>query len=225
MTRQTILRLTTFVLVLFLSWSAYDRWLNPYAVERENRIAVAKVLTETFEGTSELKVSTLSGTVQATAADARMGGLLLSDQVMQAPYSVEYTVDVGTLTLADYMWDGATQTLTVRAPDIVVGEPNIDEAKMTVQRRGIFITRDAFDAMSRTASRRAGTIAGERAKSPELIAKAREKARTAIVDLLRGPLVVAGKGNINIVVRFPADGIKSNERWDESRTLADVLGS
>ena len=143
------------------AWLAYQRWANPSVIERDDRIAMSQVITATFAKQSALKVGTLTGTVQATAADARMGGLLLSDQIMRAPYAVDYTVDLSKLTLADYMWDAKTRTLTMRAPDIVVGAPNIDEAKMTVQRRGIFITREAFDAMSRTASRRAGTIAAE----------------------------------------------------------------
>ena len=210
-------------LLILAAWFAYQSWANPYAIEREDRIAMSQVVTATFAKQSALKVGTLTGTVQATAADARMGGLLLSDQIMQAPYAVDYTVDLSKLTLADFMWDAKTQTLTMRAPDLVVGAPNIDEAKMTVQRRGIFITREAFDAMSRTASRRAGTIAADKARSPEMIAQARSNARAALANLFRAPLAAAGKGAVKVQVRFPADGMKSNERWDESRTLAQVL--
>ncbi len=224
LTRLRIVTAIGVVLLTLGAWLGYQRWVNPYAIEREDRIAMSQIVTATFAKQSALKVGTLTGTVQATAADARMGGLLLSDQLMQAPYSVDYTVDLSKLSLADYMWDANAQTLTMRAPDVVVGAPNIDEAKMAVQRRGIFITRDAFDAMSRTASRRAGKIAADKARSPDMIAQARDNARAALAKLLRAPLTVAGKPSIKIVIRFPADGIKSSERWDESRTLAEVLG-
>ena len=223
LSRSTIAAFVITALLIFAAWFAYQRWANPYAIEREDRIAMSQVVTATFVKQSALKVGTLTGTVQATASDARIGGLLLSDQIMQAPYAVDYTVDLSKLTLADYMWDAKTHTLTMRAPDVVVGAPNIDEAKMTVQRRGIFITRDAFDAMSRTASRRAGTIAADKARSPEMIAQARSNARAALANLLRAPLAAAGKGAVKVEVRFPADGQKSNERWDESRSLAQVF--
>ena len=56
-----------------------------------------------------------------------------------------------------------------------------------------------------------------------MIAQARNNARAALANLLRAPLAAAGKGAVNVEVRFPADGMKSNERWDESRSLAQVL--
>jgi Protein of unknown function (DUF4230) len=213
-----------FVVVLAIGgWLGWQRVMQPFAVEREDRIAMSQVVTATFGKQSALKVGTLTGTVQATAADARLGGLLQSDSVMRAPYSVDYTVDLSGLSLKDYMWDPTTRTLIMRAPDVVVSQPNIDEAKMTVERRGVFITRDAFDAMSRIASRRAGAIAADKAKSPEMLGKARENARTALADLLRPALTAAGKGSVKVEVRFPADGTRSNERWDESRSLAEVF--
>ena len=207
-----------------MSWIGYRRFAAPYAVEHDDRIAMSQIVSATFGRASTLKVGTLTGTVQATAADARLGGLLQSDSVMRAPYSVDYAVDVSRLTMADYLWDPATRTLVMRAPDVRPGTPNIDETKMTVERRGVFITRAAFDAMSRTASRRAGTIAAEKAQSPEMMATARENARVALAELLRAPLAATGRGAVKVEVRFPADGTKSNERWDESRSLAQVLG-
>lgn len=214
-----------FVAVLGLGgWLGYEKLKQPYAIEREDRIAMTRIVTATFGKTSALKVGTLTGTVQATAADARLGGLLQSDSIMQAPYAVDYTVDLSKLTLADYVWEPGSQSLLMRAPDVTVGVPNIDEAKMTVQRRGIFITRDAFDAMSRSLSRRASAIASDKAQSPEMLARARDNARAALANLLRAPLKAAGRGSVTVVVHFPSDGARSNERWDESRTLAQVLG-
>jgi hypothetical protein len=225
LTRSQIAVVVFVIVLIGGAWLGYQKLMTPYAIERDDRIAMSQVVTATFSKQSALKVGTLTGTVQATAADARMGGLLQSDSIMQAPYTVDYTVDLSKLTLADYMWDPTTRTLIMRAPDVTVGAPNIDEAKMTVQRRGIFITRAAFDTMSRTASRRAGTIAAEKAQSPEMVGKARANARAGLASLLRAPLAATGNGSVKVEVRFPADGLRSNERWDESRTLAQVLGN
>lgn len=220
---------TQWIVIGFLGLLAVGAFLGvsrlqtPYAVEREDRVALSKVLTATFGKASALKVGTLSGTVQATAVDARLGGLLQSDSVMRAPYSVDYLVDLSQLTLRDYQWDAGNRILTIRAPEPVAGPPNIDESKMDVSRRGIFITRDAFDAMSRTASTRAARIASEQANSPEMKAKARENARTALARLLKGPFEAIGLRKVTVAVRFPGDGGGgASERWDESRSLAEV---
>ena len=85
LSRVRIFGLIAALLLLLAAWLAYQRWANPYAIEREDRIAMSQVITATFAKQSALKVGTLTGTVQATAADARMGGLLLSDQIMRAP--------------------------------------------------------------------------------------------------------------------------------------------
>jgi Protein of unknown function (DUF4230) len=223
--RSQVVVLVVVAVLIAGAWLGYQKLMTPYAIERDDRIAMSQVVTATFGKQSALKVGTLTGTVQATAADARMGGLLQSDSIMQAPYAVDYTVDLSKLTLADYMWDPASRTLVMRAPDVTVSAPNIDEAKMIVRRRGIFITRAAFDTMSRTASRRAASIAAEKAQSPEMLNKARDNARAALAGLLRAPLAATGNGPVKVEVRFPVDGMRSNERWDESRTLAQVLGS
>jgi Protein of unknown function (DUF4230) len=205
------------------AWLGVSRLMMPYAVEREDRIALSQVVSATFSKAASLKVGTLTGTVQATAADSRLAGWLQSDSVMRAPYSVDYMLDLSKLTLADYQWNAGDRVLTVRVPDVATAPPNIDEAKMTVQRRGVFITRDAFDAMGRTASTRAGRIASDKAKSAAMMAKARENARAAVSHLLKGPLAAAGLPKVTVAVRFATEGNTASERWDESRSLAQVL--
>lgn len=205
------------------AWLGVARLMMPYAVEREDRIALSQVVTATFEKATSLNVGTLTGMVQATAADSRLAGWLQSDSVMRAPYSVDYNVDLSKLTLADYQWDAGDRVLTVRVPDVMAAPPNIDEAKMTVQRRGVFITREAFDAMGRTASTRAARIASDKANSAEMMAKARENARAAVAHLLKAPLAAAGLPKVTVAVRFATEGNTASERWDESRSLAQVL--
>jgi Protein of unknown function (DUF4230) len=215
-------------LVAFLvlgGWLGYSRLQMPYAVEREDRIALSKVVTATFGKQSALKVGALTGEVQTTAADARLGGLLQSDSVMRAPYSVDYMVDLSNLTLKDFMWEAGDRVLTIRAPEPVAQAPNIDETKMTVSRRGVFITRDAFDNMGRISSTRAVGIVRDKANSPEMLAQARANARSELTRLMKAPLAAAGIKKADVVVRFPADGNRPNvERWDETRSLAQVYG-
>jgi hypothetical protein len=212
-------------LLAFAAYIGYEKYVEKYTVERtdDTPLVLSKVVTATFAKGSSLKVGTLSGTVQAAAKDTRGYGLLNSDQVMKAPYSVDYFVDLSRLSLRNYIWNPKSRTLSIRVPEITVAPANVDESKMMVRRRGIFITADAFDAMGRTSSTQAIKVAQAAANKPENIARARDNARVALAQFLRTPLNAAGIRDVNIVVHFPTDGDRSNERWDESRTLARVL--
>ncbi len=223
MTRSQFAAAAFLVIVCIGLWVGYRRFVEPYAIEREDNIALSRAVTATFAKTSQLKVGTLAGMVQATAADTRMGGLLTSDQVVRAPYTVDYFVDVSKLSLADYRWDANSRTLTMRVPDVSVAPVNVDESQMVVRRRGLFITRGAFDAMGRTAAKRAAAIAQEKAREPEQMAEARANARAALSKMLAAPLAAIGRSDVSVAVRFPADGRPGYEPWDESATLQSVL--
>ncbi|CAN5166165.1 hypothetical protein BH09PSE3_BH09PSE3_16550 [soil metagenome] len=224
---KTLPKQLVFILIIailaFGGYVGYEKYVERYTVERDDTLALSKVVTATFSKGSSLKVGTLSGTVQAAATDSRGFGLLNSDQVVKAPYSVDYFVDLSRLSLQNYSWNPKSRTLSIRVPELTVAPANVDETKMMVRRRGIFITSAAFDAMSRTSSAQATKVAQAAANKPENIAKARDNARVALADLFHTPLTAAGIGDVNIVVHFPTDGVRSNERWDESRTLARVL--
>jgi Protein of unknown function (DUF4230) len=225
LTRSQYFVIVLVVLLILGGWLGYSRLQMPYAVERQDRIALSKIVTGTFGKTSALKVGTLTGEVQTTAADARLGGLLQSDSVMRAPYRVDYMVDLSALSLKDFMWDAGDRVLTIRVPEPVAQAPNIDEAKMTVERRGVFITRDAFDKMGRISAARAARIVQDKANSPEMLTQARANARSELARLIKAPLAAAGIKKAQVAVRFPADGTRANvERWDETRSLAQVYG-
>jgi hypothetical protein len=207
----------------FGGYVGYEKYVERYTVERDDTLVLSKVVTATFAKGSSLKVGTLSGTVQAAATDVRGFGLLNSDQVIKAPYSVDYFVDLSRLSLQNYIWNPKSRTLSIRVPEVTVAPANVDESKMMVRRRGLFITSAAFDAMSRISSTQAVKVAQAAASKPENLGKARDNARVALAALLRAPLNAAGIADVNIVVHFPTDGDRSNQRWDESRSLARVL--
>jgi hypothetical protein len=222
---KQLLAIAIVALLAFAAYVGYEKYVEKYTVERadDTPLVLSKVVTATFAKGSSLKVGTLSGTVQAAAKDTRGYGLLNSDQVMKAPYSVDYFVDLSRLSLQNYIWNPKSRTLSIRVPEITVAPANVDESKMMVRRRGIFITAAAFDAMGRTTSTQAVKVAQAAANKTENMAKARDNARVALAQLLRTPLNAAGIRDVNIIVHFPADGDRSKERWDESRTLARVL--
>jgi hypothetical protein len=217
------------VLILFAGGAAYRRYLTQYTVTRDNQgDAVARVVAVAFEGRSVLEVARISGTLQTTAQDTRGFGLLSSDYVMKAPFSVEYSVDVSRLSRRDVRWDAASRTLTLDVPEVTTGQPNIDEAHATlVATRGLFVTRGAGETLSRKASVKADALARGEAAKPQFVGAARENARRDLAHLLAVPLAAAGVGGASVRVRFPDEvgtAPAAGEAMDRSRSLAQVFG-
>lgn len=208
-----------------LAFAGYRWWLQRYTVTvEEDGAAVTQVVVATLRGASALKVATLSGVVQSSAADTRLGGLLSSDQVMKAPFTVDYMLDLRGLRPSDLRWDPAARRLTIAAPDVTVAAPNIDEARRTLVRtRGLFVTRGAAEALQRRAALGAERSARAEASRPERVRQARDHARRALERLLSAPLAAAGLRVASVEVRFPDERNRSTERWDMSRPPTEVV--
>ncbi|MES2336565.1 MAG: DUF4230 domain-containing protein [Pseudomonadota bacterium] len=207
---------------------AYDRATDHYVVERtDDGRAVTQVVRATFSRASTLKVGSLTGSVQATASDARLGGVLKTDRVVKAPFAVDYFLDVSKLRSGDYRFDPATRTLVVDAPDVTVGAVNVDESRRTLsETRGVFVTRGAMDTLSQRVSAAAQASADAEARKPERLAQARDNARRALRDLLGPPLAAAGVDDARILVTFPYERPdRSRQDWDRTRTPEQVLAN
>ena len=217
------------VLALLAGSAAYRRYVQQYTVTRDDQgDAVGRVVAVAFQGLSALKVARISGTVQTTAEDTRGFGMLHSDLVMKAPFSVDYFVDVAGLSRRDMRWDADTRTLTLDVPAVTAAAPNIDEAHATlVTTRGVFVTRDAAQTLSRKASVKADGLARAEAAKPQFVAAARDNARRDLARLLTVPLAAAGVPAATVRVRFPDEigtGPARGEQMDRSRSLRQVLG-
>lgn len=208
-----------------MAFAGWRWWNERYTVAVEDDgAAVTQVVAATLRGTSALKVATLSGIVQSSAADTRLGGLLSTNQVLKAPFTVDYFLNVQRLGARDLDWNADTRTLTVDAPDVTVAPPNIDEAhRYLVRTRGLIVTRGAAEELSRKTALGAARSAAAAANRPERVAQARESARRALGRLLSAPLAAAGLKVARVEVRFPDERNRSTERWDTSRSPAEVL--
>lgn len=216
---------------LWLAWLDYrDRHsptTAPVAPGQPQSQPVTQIVTARLSGMGDLRVARLSGIVQATSRDERLGGLLKSGQVVKMPYSVDYHVDLSALRARDLQWDPESRTLIVDAPDVSADRANLDEgAANVVQRSGIIVTRRAGEALAAQASRAADGAAQREASSPERMAQAREMARVAVARTLRAPLAAAGQSDARVVVTFPAErGVRDGERWDRSQTPGQVIAN
>ena len=222
-----VLAIPIAIAAVFVGKPLYDRFTDGYVVARaDDGRAVTQVIRATFSRASALKVGALSGSVQATASDSRLGGVLTADRVIKAPFSVDYFIDVSRLRPSDYRYDATSRTLVIDAPDVTIGAANVDEARRTLsETRGLFVTRAAFDQMSRRVSAAAQASAATEAQKPERLAQARDNARRALAGLLAPPLAVAGAGDIRVVVTFPYERSDTRERWDQSLSIDQVIAN
>lgn len=204
----------------------YRRYDEQYTVttQPDTGLAVARVVRATFRGASDLKVSTLSGTVQGVATDKGALGMLRSERVMKAPFSVDYFVDLSGMGPGDFRWNPETRTLLVTAPDVRVGAVNVDESRTYIDRTsGLYVSRAAMARLRQGSSARAHGVARTEAFKPENIAAARENARRALSGLLGAPLQAAGLGQVAVTVRFAGEQRGQGDQWDLSRSLEEVL--
>jgi hypothetical protein len=206
-----------------IGWRTYNERYT-VSTRKDDDLAVAMVVRSVFSEAADLKVSTLSGTVQGVGRTERAGGLLPSQLVMKAPYSVDYFIDLSNLGPEDFRWNRRANTLFVTIPDVRVATPNVEEGKASLYKTsGIFVTRGAMEAMRRQASQGAEQVTKREALKPERLAQARENGRRALTGLMRAPLAASGQSGVKVVVRYEGERRSRTERWDVSRSIEDVL--
>jgi hypothetical protein len=209
------------IVALFLTYRAgHEKAVDSGADVRLERIAVAL-----REPRNALQVYRLSGDVRTTS-NVKGGPFELLEGRMTAsqPWSVSYFVDMRQLGLDDYIWEPANRTLRVRVPDVTADAPNIDASRRKVDMGGLVITRGMQEQLSSAIATGARRQAQAEATRPENLAAAREQARRAVAANLRGPLQAATGEQVRVEVVFPSDE-RPTERWDVSRSIAEVLGS
>lgn len=209
------------VAVALITYSCARRGIR----ESTENQAIAGVISGTFTKSRSLKVGELTGEVQAMSDDARLGDLLYSGARMRAPYTIEYFIDLSKVSLDSVRLNANRRTLLVTIPDVTVGKPRIAVEGMTLEQRGLFVTRDASAALVRGAVGKANGFAMSRARMPDMLGQARENGRRAVADLLQVPLRAIGRGDVTVAVRYASEGGASRELMDGSTPIAEVLAA
>jgi len=189
----------------------------------EEGIAASKVIEATFGTQSKFVAAEMRGRVLARSSDPGFVKFLRSDQRMVAPFTVAYTVDLDGIESRDMRWNSENRIVYVELPGIVVEPVNVDESKKETRRSGIWVTEKASGALHRRGSAAAQSTAQKLASESRYVAKAEQNAREKLNRLLSGPLEAAGMRDVRVMVRFPTDGGKSDQRWDVSRSIEAVL--
>ena len=184
-----------------------------------------KIVVALREDRNRLTVYRLGG--ETTTVRRVQGGpfdMLPGAIKVRQPFSVDYFIDMGDVSLNDYIWDGRTHTLTVRTPVPKADPPNIDASRQVVVIQGPWITRAMQDSLRASAAVGAKKQVSDEAGKPENISAAGRAARVAIVANVRKPLVAVGLGDVTVVaIGSSDDGQGAGEHWDVSRSIAQVL--
>ncbi len=142
------------------------------------------------------------------------------------PGSVRYEVDLAKLTERDVRWDAGTRTLSVRLPAVEVEGPQVDLAAIREYGSGgVLATFTDAEKQLDEANRRAGQAELLRqARQPTMIRLARDATRRAVESNFSLPLRAAGV-DAKVQVAFADEPVANDERWDVSRSVAEVLGN
>ncbi|GGE84643.1 DUF4230 domain-containing protein [Sphingomonas prati] len=212
------------VLAVAAGLIGYRYYISRYEVQTDDGgRAVAEAVVTSFTPMGDLRVSRIGGIAQSVASDTRMGGMLVSNRVMKAPFEASYFVDLSRLDRRDYRWDARSRTLIVTVPDVRVDAVNVDESRMTVDRTsGLFVSRAAMAALQKQASAGAQAVARREANKPERLAAARRNGRAQIAALLVRPLRIAGV-DATVRVRYEGEPGGDDAQLDRSRSIAEIL--
>lgn len=213
--------------ILVATFVGYRYFTEKYTIATDaNGVAVARVVAGRLYGSNELRVSHLSGTVQSTATATRMWGWLKYVRLIKAPYDVDYFVPLGRLRPRDFRYDERHRTLLVEVPDVIVGAPNIDESRVSIDTTtGVLPPRGAMAELQKKVSAKATDVVAAKAREPENMRKARDNARVALERLFEGTLEAADLP-VNVEVRFAGEARPDNrDQWDLTRSLDEVLGN
>lgn len=193
------------LLVVALAWLAWEKWgpqengdivaTSMLAFERQNALTV---FSSRFDVVAESVSTPAVGPFDVEALQSR--------QAMIVPATVEYRLDLSEMDRGDFIWDEASQTLSVTLPDLNISPPNLNEAEARYFTDGLYVSRDASVSLSRNNSRQAQERANDFARNAEVLSLARSAARDAVRQNLAIPLQVAGFGEVNVQVRFADEG-------------------
>lgn len=196
---QSVPWLLFIVMLAVAAWLAYRAFWPKGGGDPVGTTIVA------FEKQNRLTVFSAQLAPVVAAEDSRMLGLVRSRQVAVIPARVDYTLDLSRMDRNQLAWNEQTRTLDVLLPPLTVGAPNLDEGRAQYLREGVWITREAQDALSRSNTRLAEQQATQQASNPVLLSLARSAAKDAIRQNLSIPLQVAGFGNVTVNARFQGE--------------------
>jgi hypothetical protein len=157
-----------------------------------------------------------------SASQSRLG--LSTERTLILPGDVRYELDLSKLTADDVKWDGASNTLSVRLPDVEIAGPDVDLAKAREYGSGGILATFTNAEQSLDQANRAKAVADlrEQAKGEVPMRLARQAARQAVERSFALPLRAAGFADAKVVASFPGEE-QGTSVWDVSTSYENAI--
>ena len=160
-----------------------------------------------------------------TSGQERLGGLVSSERTLVLPGNVRYELDLSKLNPEDVRWDGSTNTLRVRLPEIEVAGPEVDlNAAREYGEGGVLSALTNADQQLDQANRAKAVSDLRKQASAEVPMRlARRAARQAVERSFAMPLLAAGFKDVKVVARFPTEGTDDPSYLDLSTPYNEAI--
>lgn len=199
-----------------LIWAFFD-WKERRQQEALSTMVVA------FQKQNVLTVFRAQVATVVSSSNPRFYGLLPAEQIAIIPATIEYRLDLSRMAANDMNWDPKTRRMSVTLPPLMIGAPNLNEAKARYVRKGLLVSGGTQEELTRLNTRSAAAMAVREARNPELLALARAAAREAMILNVSVPLKAAGLGDATVEVRFADEPSDDPSYIDKSRSYNEVL--
>ena len=222
----TLVKITGALMMLVLAALLAAWGVERYVTSRlaPDPVTVATASLQGLREQNRLSAFAARYVAVVTSRQSQLG--MQTQKTLIMPGSVRYEVDLGRLTASDVAWDAATRTLAVRLPAVEIDGPQVDLNAIREYSSGgvLAVFTDAEQRLD-AANRQAGQAELLRqARAPAMIRMARDATRRAVERSFALPLLAAGV-EAKVAVRFADEPVANGERWDVSRSLADVLNT
>ena len=141
------------------------------------------------------------------------------------PGDVRYELDLSKLQSNDVSWEGSTNTLRVRLPEIEIAGPDVDLAAAQEYGEGGVLSAITNANQQLDSANRAKAVADLRkqAQGATQMRLARQAARQAVERSFAMPLVAAGFKDAKVVARFPTEGTDDASYMDLSTPYDEAI--
>jgi hypothetical protein len=190
-----------------------------------NPETIATASLESMRAQNRLVAFTARYVSVVSSTQDRLGGLVSSQRTLILPGDVRYEVDLSRLQPGDVSWDGSTQTLRVRLPEIETAGPDVDLNAVREYGSGGVLSAltNANQQLDQTNRARAVADLRNQATAAVPMRLAHEAARTAIERSFAMPLVAAGFKDAKVVARFPTEGTDKPSYIDRSTPYEEAI--
>lgn len=157
-----------------------------------------------------------------SAKESRLG--FSTERTLILPGDVRYELDLSKLQQGDVKWDGGSNTLAVRLPDVEIAGPDVDITHAREYGSGGLLATFTNAEQGLDQANRAKAVADLRnqARGETPMKLAREAARQAVERSFAMPLKAAGFKDAKVVARFPEEGDATSE-WDVSTSYENAV--